>query len=46
MPIRALRSTDKSGKMAEDLIRRLESGEDEKSIKKRPEIGKRTDIPV
>ncbi|EXJ79928.1 hypothetical protein A1O3_08213 [Capronia epimyces CBS 606.96] len=29
----------------EDLIRRLEAGEDEKSIKKRPDIGKRTDIP-
>ncbi|EXJ53346.1 uncharacterized protein A1O5_13417 [Cladophialophora psammophila CBS 110553] len=29
----------------EDLICRLESGEDEKSIKKRPKIGKRTDTP-
>lgn len=29
-----------------DLIRRLESGEDEKSIKKRLEIGKRLDIPI
>jgi len=29
----------------EDLVRRLESGEDELSIKKRPDIGKRTDIP-
>jgi len=28
-----------------DLIRRLEAGEDEKAIKTRPEIGKRTDIP-
>jgi hypothetical protein len=29
----------------EDLIRRLEAGEDEKTIKSRQEIGKRTDIP-